>query len=138
MPRSRHFALTLIELLVFIACTTSAVIIARWRGYDGWRFVLSGVVGFLLPLVALFLYALLGDLIWSGLPPLPPCHSGKCRRSEDYSFQQFDDGKYGMVCKCGTRYRKQAPRVLQVLPDGSLQPYMKWKPFRGWKPDQSA
>ena len=41
----------------------------------------------------------------------------------------------GLFCQCGARYKKKGRRFFEVLPDGSLQPYMIWRAFKGWLPD---
>jgi hypothetical protein len=138
MSRSRRFGLTLIELLVFIACTAAAVFAARWAGYRDWRVAAAGIIGFLMPLAVLFLIALLLDLIWTGRPAVPPCRSGKCSTPDDYSVQLLEDGNYGLLCKCGRRYKRRGPKFLEIQPDGSLRPYLRWRAFRRWEPDTDA
>ncbi len=75
-------------------------------------------------------------------PRLPPCHTGVCRGG----LRPSDDGDYELLmvdhdivhrCKCGRDYamRGGGRRFLERLPDGTLRPYMRHRPFRGWFPD---
>ncbi len=39
---------------------------------------------------------------------------------------------------CGREYQKVGRRFMRRLPDGTLDPYMVWKLFRGYVPDTDA
>jgi hypothetical protein len=87
----------------------------------------------LLPFVA---YALgfLASLIYWGMPSYPPCRTGKCH-SSDYRVRRSDNGSFALFCACGMPYRKRGRRFYEMQPDGSLRPYLVWRAFRGWFPD---
>ena len=51
-----------------------------------------------------------------------------------YSPARFGD-QTGFRCRCGHEYLKLDRRFVRRLPDGTLEPYMVWKLFRGYVPD---
>lgn len=126
--------MTLIEVVFLPLYILLLYSSARW-GYhrDGWRGVVGGLIAVLvvLPLVG---YALgfLWSLIYAGWPPYPACRTGKCDR---YQLRRLDYRGYVLCSGCGTRYRMRGRRFYEVQPDGSVRPYMVWRPFRGWFPD---
>ena len=96
--------------------------------------------------VALML-AFLESLLWGRIPYLPPCGNGKCKSGLLSDFGDYEppehDGEWGgyFWCRCcGRLYHRDRKkgRVLEVLVDGTYKPYMIWKSFRGWRPDESG
>jgi hypothetical protein len=82
-------------------------------------------------------------------PSYPVCRNGCCH-SDDYQHLGFTGElttldehlqrkAEGIVvcCQCGVKYlfSKKRRKFLEILPDGSLCPYMYYKPFRKWKLD---
>jgi hypothetical protein len=129
--------MTLIELFFFALYAGLAAIVAMWGAHRyGW---LGGVGGFLVGFFGLWAgLSFLADasnffigIIYSGRPPRPACRSGKCH-SRDYMFESLGSGQYGYRCQCDLHYRKRGRRFYEVQPDGSVRPYMVWRPFRGW------
>ena len=74
-----------------------------------------------------------------------PCGNGKCKSGLLMDFGDYEpeqvDGEFGYFrCRCGELYfrdRKKG-RVLEVLPDGTQNPFMIWNSFRGWRPDSAG
>jgi hypothetical protein len=104
----------------------------------GW----AGLAAFPLSIVALLLLFMGGAWFWIWLAQdwYPPCHEGTCSGElrdfdRDYTWER-EGGDFFAVCKCGHRYRKIGPRFLRVLPDGSLEPYLRRGRFRGWVRDR--
>ena len=134
---------TLIELLVIVAMLFCILVGARTaQSLMGGRYawLLGGSVGcfsFLLGAAAL---VLLMDLWTGGLPRLPKCRNGCCRgpgmsRGDgDYDIGRTGED-YHYVCRCGGRYRRRGRRFVIVNDDGTETPYLVWRPFRGWFPD---
>jgi hypothetical protein len=146
---ARHHAalgFTLIELLVIIAliwCIVAGVKI----GHDKIGGKIGGLIGGFLASLAFFivLFALgaLVDQIFSGAPRLPNCRNGSCcgtyffGYSEDYETQKMGQG-YVYVCRCGGRYKRRGKRFVEVNENGAEIPYLIWRPFRGWFPDNPS
>jgi hypothetical protein len=133
--------MTLIELLFFVFFALMGAIAGMWGAHRyGW---LGGVGGFLVGFFGVWagLYALgsvlefFAGIIYSGWPKRPACRTGKCH-SRDYKLQRLADGQYGYGCGCGLQYRKRGLRFLEVQTDGSERPYMIWRAFRGWFPEE--
>jgi hypothetical protein len=128
--------MTLIELFFIVLYILLGAIGAMWGANRyGW---LGGLAGFFVvvvgvPAVLEFLRYLV-EMIYEGRPRYPACRSGKCH-SRDYRYCRLEDGHQGLICHCGSRYRKRGRRFLEVQTDGSVRPYMIWKAFRGWFPD---
>jgi hypothetical protein len=83
-------------------------------------------------------------------PTFPRCRSGRCRDT-DYTYLYLDaeatgehkrlqDSMMGKLvrCKCGGLYLDSLRdrRFYEVLDDGSLASYMRYRPFGRWQPDQ--
>jgi len=143
--------ITLIETIFFALYILLIAACFTWgRLRYGWRGAVGGLIFVLivLPLVVSVL-GYLAELIYLGRPWYPSCRSGNCRYGNrghtgdykfrgpngDYEFRRLDNGKFGLFCSCGTRYRKRGRRFYEVQPDGSVRPYMVWRPFRGWFPE---
>lgn len=79
-------------------------------------------------------------------PPL--CQEGKCRGSfrrkpGDYEIvvvQDTTDRQHHILhrCRCGHYYEHLGKRFMERLPDGTLRPYMRFRPYRGWFPDDEG
>jgi hypothetical protein len=126
---------TLVELLaivVLIGFVLAGVHLFGW--------LLGAVVGFIAFLFAGSALALVRDG-FEGIPRLPRCRNGRCRGPGlllghgDYSIVKFGD-EYNRVCRCGIRHRRSGKRFVIVNEDGTETPYLVWRPFRGWFPDQ--
>ncbi|MGD0388888.1 MAG: hypothetical protein ABSC42_08040 [Tepidisphaeraceae bacterium] len=125
--------LTLVELLVLICCAFLGALYAR-RAMGGWWWLLGGLVGYLLPLIGLIVFAFLSDLATGGMPRLPKCREGTCRGPYAYKYSKLG-GEYYWVCGHGGRYRRRGRKFVIVDDDGRETPYLVWRPFRGWFPD---
>ena len=133
MRTSYRPGMTLIELPFVLAFVGVGVVAAAWAGRQiGWigyplGFVAGiGVsVGGVLGALALILF------IW---PDRPVCANGRCRAG-DYDLRRVGDALY-WVCRCGQRYSNEGRRFYRVRDDGSFEPYMIQKRFRGWHPDR--
>lgn len=72
--------------------------------------------------------------------PLPPiCKNGECSfDNKDYKFLGFKSkNKRIWRCKCGQDYLEYKRYFKEILPDGSLKPYMKKDIMGRWKLDIS-
>jgi hypothetical protein len=154
MPTSSQLAydpvsltiMTLIELLVFLTWVCSGIAGAMWGNYLlGWPAAVAGfIMGAAIDLCLMFLLQKIGtyfeDMLYRGRPRRPVCKAGICQLG-DYHAAWTEDTigprrySFQFTCKCGTRYQHVGRRFMEVLSDGSLQPYMAWKPFKGWFPD---
>jgi len=140
MPRlqreNRMKGFTLIELLVFIANAIIAYFVGRYLS-EKW-----GTIGWFIGVPAGF-FCLIGAakvvlfISSRAMPIRPMCRNGKCG-ANDYKFLKITKDGSVFQCRCGDKYfrLRAAARFLEVLPDGSLRPYMKRKPFGKWQPDQ--
>ena len=145
MHRSREGGLNLFELLFLFLILYLGFTAAAWaKNHYGW---IAGIAGFafgflILPLAFAFLGRVM-DLAFEGRPRFPTCRNGKCR-SDDYKVvslkgrNRWIGTRYGLFCKCGTKYEKKGRRFLEVLPDGSRRPFMIWRSFRGWFADDAG
>jgi hypothetical protein len=149
MPRRAVTMIEIVAMLVLLAAGGVGSTLAGrrygWTGY-AWGF-LAGSVGLY---IALLLPVLLGlavqkafEAILFGATRFPPCRRGYCKSSRWF----FRDGDYRLEhsthgdvyrCRCGDAYLKQGRQVMIVRDDGTLQPYKRWKPFRGWRPQIGA
>jgi hypothetical protein len=138
--------MNLIGLIYSTIVVTLGCLIGIWVGNKfGW---FGFIIGFLLG--AAFgmgcMYVLFRVLsyfytnVLHGEPICPTCRNGKCQ-SGDYELRKVEDSKtqfrFDWFCRCGGRYARCGKHFYEVLPDGSFQPYMKWKAFRGWLPEKS-
>ncbi len=133
--------MTLIELL---GCVVLLAVGAATGSAGAVRFGLTGaLVGFAVGVVGTWIIVVLlvgvGEKLWFMGPLHPPCRNGTCRWREwgdggDYEIA-MPDGDPVLRCRCGRDYKKVGRRFMERLPDGTLQPYMMHRPFRGWFPD---
>jgi hypothetical protein len=134
--------MTLIELLFFVLFAFVGGTVAVWAYHrQGWLGGIGGfVIGFFGTWAGLYVFgwilSFIFAVLYSGWPPRPACRTGKCH-SRDYKLEILSRGQAGFRCQCGVLYRKSGRRFLEALPDGSFRPYMIWKTFRGWFPEQS-
>ena len=130
--RGRRHGMTLIELPFVLAFVAVGVVAAAWAAqYVGWIGYPLGFIagvglstGGVIGVLALIMY------VW---PERPVCENGRCQ-SGDYDLRRASDTLY-WFCRCGQRYRNEGRRFYKVREDGSYEPYMIKKPFRGWFPD---
>jgi len=116
-----------------------ALLLAAYAGkHWGWPGVLIalpvGFFGLLGLLYVVFLALLHLERGW-----LPECESGRCRGDAatgtgDYDIVP-DEDEWFYRCPCGHEYVKVGRRFMRRLPDGTLEPYMIWKLFRGFVHD---
>ncbi|MCE5238856.1 hypothetical protein LLH23_10235 [bacterium] len=110
----------------------------------GWPGAAAGLI--LGPVAyAVVVVVLLGaqDLLERKWPP--PCHEGRCRGSfwhgpgtyEIVVVQDVADRAFHILhrCRCGHAYEEVGRRFMERLPNGTLRPYMIYRPYRGWFPD---
>lgn len=126
---NKKLGFTLIELLVIFGMITLTIVGYRLAG------LLGCAVGFLVVPVVAGIVGLFQCLVKDGIPTLPRCRNGLCSGSSDYEIKRFDDDFF-LVCKCGGRYKKFGRRFMQVTDQGGKMPYMIWRPFKGWFPDE--
>jgi hypothetical protein len=82
-------------------------------------------------------------------PSFPLCRNRKCA-GPDYRYLYLDspatgreaelqDSTGGLLarCGCGTTYliSRRERRMWEVLPDGTLRAYLRYRPFGRWQPD---
>jgi hypothetical protein len=82
-------------------------------------------------------------------PFYPRCRNGTCR-DKDYKILTTElaqaaqlraegQAKQGMLvqCRCGTLYVEATfeKRFFEVTPEGTLRPYLRYRPFGRWQPD---
>jgi hypothetical protein len=128
---------TLIEIVVIVAMFYVAWLGARYsqRTMGGrWGWLPGGSVGFVLPLIVLGVLAFVSDLAIGGMPRLPRCREGTCRGPDAYKSGKFGE-EYHLVCRHGGRYKRHGGKFVIVNEDGTETPYLIWRPFRGWFPD---
>jgi hypothetical protein len=125
---------TLIELVV-LALALGLVVagsIVAGRRFGGMGYVLGGPLAIGAAYGALQLLVLLENLFWGGIPRIPTCRTGKCKRAR-YSLTQISSGKWVYQCGCGFRYEKTGRRFVEIDEAGASRPYLKWVPFAGWR-----
>ena len=69
-------------------------------------------------------------------PNAPVCRNEKCF-AKDYSVLKFTPDGVMFRCRCGNTYLKSKNRFVEVLPDGSVHPYMRRSTWRNWRPDSA-
>ncbi len=136
---------TLVELLLVAACFVCGVVIALRAGdtYGVLGYFGGFALGFVAPFavvaaIGLTVAYLIGAL--TGIPEYPVCAAGKCHSRDapnsDYRYE-WDEAENRLIarCQCGTPYVKRGRRFFRLGEEGSLTPYMIWKPLRGWFTD---
>lgn len=136
---SPRLGATLMECLCLIALLLLGLAGSGWAYHRfGWP---GMILGFPLTVVGAWvvLYTTLCACAALLEGRLPRCHSGTCRggfwdHDGDYDAD-FTGGAVIYVCRCLRQYRRVGRRFMEHLPDGSLRPYLAFRPFRGWAPD---
>ncbi|MCE5279165.1 MAG: hypothetical protein ABFD92_08730 [Planctomycetaceae bacterium] len=129
--------MTLIELIFFLLNIGLGVLGSM---FGGKYFGLVGYIGgFIVGALSLFsvgtLLAYLEGQLYSGRPEIPPCRT---EGSSDYRVEQFE-GQWVRKCPhCGKQYRKKGRRFQEVMPGGAIRPFLIWRAFRGWFPEEDA
>jgi hypothetical protein len=125
--------MTLIELFfltLIITCGwfSGHYVSQRW-GIKGW---FMGVpVGVIVPI--LLTQAAL-KVYYRTRPNRPGCRRWKCTAA-GYSTAQFTPEGAVFRCCCGDTCVRKGNRFVELLPDGSIRPYMIRAPFGDWRPD---
>lgn len=130
--------MTVIELLFFLFNLTCGIVVGHWMGaHFGFLFAIPGFflgfgggIGFFKTII-FFLD------VWHKWRPLRPiCRHGVC---DSKAYRWIKESVQGDVfqCCCGTKYLKTGNQFMEILPDGSLRPYMKYTILRGWEPENS-
>lgn len=124
---------TVVELLVVVLLILFVVAGGQsgstiFGGRLGW--IVGGLFGFALFALIMMIIALLHAVAIGGIPHLPPCRRGRCR-ARDY---ELSPEELCLICRCGDRYRRQGRQFKRIV-DGQEVPYLKWRPFRGWRAD---
>ncbi len=150
---------TLHELLFFIllvGCVMAGFGFGWEIGtrYGSWGRVIGCIIGLVSGIAVViaigFILTLIGKVKRWWRPWYPVCANGVCRTG-DYQFEKIPEdvpipprgiSRYASRCKCGHLYSTvdwgfNTYRVC-VLPDGSILPYMMYKPFGRWQPDEGA
>jgi hypothetical protein len=134
MKQSQRGA-TVVELVVVVVYLAIVVSSTFYGGLaHGWPGVLLGLaLGMGIPMVFIALLIWSEKWIWVGVPSLPTCSNGQCH-AEDYRVEA-QGGDLVYICRCGMRFRKKRRRFFEEDEDGSEQPYLVWRSFRGWFPE---
>ena len=137
---------TLVELLLVIAFLGVGVAVSQYAGpkYGVFGYVVGFIAGTVGSCGLFFAFGIIVAYIFeifTGIPEYPVCANGKCRvrkvPDSDYRYEWTDD-RLVARCKCDTPYVKKGRRFLLLQADGSLTPYMIWKPLRGWFADETG
>jgi hypothetical protein len=136
-------------------CILTGAAFGVWTAYRrGWAEPLwdilrgagLGLAYYLLTMLLIFTVLALGLRY---RPSFPRCRSGRCTDLE-YRYLYLDSPATGddarlqestggllARCGCGTKYliSRRERRLWEVLPDGTLRPYMRYRPFGRWHPD---
>lgn len=127
------------DFLAFVFNCTLAYVVGgylggKW-GLSGW--LLGAALGFGIGIIVLKTVLNLPAQIWHKSRPLRPlCRKGVCQ-AQDYLLLKATREGSAFQCKCGDKYFRlgMTGRFFEILPDGSLRPYMKRKPFGKWESD---
>ena len=136
---------TLDDCATFVGCGGSALC-GAYFGYQyfGWPGTIGGLVlGPVAYVVAVMVPLGTYELLRREWPPV--CADGKCKGGFWHK-----PGTYELVvvfdiadhrahvlhrCRCGHPYEHVGRCFMERLPDGTLRPYMIYRPYRGWFPD---
>ena len=145
--------MTAIELCIIILVIVGGILGGMYgSGFGPWGWIAGiaggSILGFLCSVV------LLGTVFWivsildRWRPDRPKCKSGRCY-SDHYDSLSWSPHKLtererqlaadfgGLIyrCRCGTTYLGSKRRFMEILPAGSVKPYMFYRPFsRHWEP----
>lgn len=147
-------SMTVIELSIIVLVIVGGILGGMYgSGFGPWVQIAGIAGGFILGfLCSVVLWGTVFGIVsiqdrWR--PDRPKCKSGRCYSDHYDSLswspdkltkreRQLADDFGGLIyrCRCGTTYLASQRRFLEVLPDGSVKPYMFHKPFsRQWQPD---
>lgn len=123
------------KLFILICATLSSLFFGNKFG------LLGGIIGFPLGLILAFLIIyilnILMDLWYVWRPLRPICKNGKCK-SNDYKWvTRIEDFCPVFICSCGDLYLKNGSLFIELLSDGSSEPYMSHSFFGRWKKDHT-
>lgn len=125
---------------------------SKWAIIGGIAGLLIGIILFLLLISATILIYKPFEIfkkLWR--PDLPICENGKCVGYESYKICKTPDetiknmegfSPISYLCNCGNLYASRRGKRgqwhwMRILPDGSVQPYLKHSVYGRWKPDES-
>jgi len=139
MARARRRGANLFECLVLMGLLLAGLYIGALASsrFGILGFVIAAPLGTVLVGFVLWLLLAVATALFEGL--LPRCHSGTCRGrfwslDGDYEFD-IVEGHSVYICGCLRQYRRVGRRFLERLQDGTLRPYLVFRPLRGWAPD---
>ena len=145
MRTKSQSGLNVFELMVFVLWVGCGCLVSVFLGHKfGW---LGYIIGFLfgvgLGLVIyygfIFCLAFLLNNFFLDNSSVPLCKNNTCGMGH-YEIHKVKDSngkvRFDWFCRCKERYHKKGWRFYSVLPDGVLQPYMKWRPFKKWVSDK--
>ena len=128
--------MTIIELAVLIYVISCGAFTAHWMGKT-YGF-LYGVLGFILgAALSIIIPRTLFYLVDKWRPVRPLCRKGICKW-DDYDVRGWDEDDERITilrCKCDIYYVKLGGRLMEILDDGSIKPFMKHSLLGRWKPD---
>ena len=128
--------MSLIEL-AFAGLNVGAGLTCGYYGYREYGVVGAVVGGIGAPVGLILLVEGIGRLgvAWHRRKPVNPiCKNGICQ-SDDYRCVDLWNHHLKYQCKCGTTYVAKGRQFLEVLPDGTLKPFMRKRRFGDWEPD---
>lgn len=146
VQRRKHFsedriksspAFTLIECFGFIIAIVAVFVgvAVGYRYFGTFGAVVGGAIGIAAFIGFGFALAFLWDLWVKGYPPIPECKKGCCS-SGSYGVERVGD-EFCYRCQTGDRYTRIGKRFVFIDSSGVKHPYLIWRPFRGWFPDES-
>ncbi len=128
-----------IEVVVVMVVVGSGFLAGRWLssflGWPGWiaGVPLGGVAGVATLYVATRLLASVERRLW---PMAPACRNGRCFAGDYTVVPHGRLGEIRLRCRCGTQYIECGRRLLELLDDGTLRPYMRRTRLGRWVPDR--
>lgn len=122
---------------IWIACgVISSSALGKTWGALGYIF--GFLAGFLSASILTWFILVIRNLL---LLPFPVCRRGKCHTFRDYVWKRGSlygwekGGVFRYRCRCGDEYFRDGNRFLQVLSDGTTQPYKKDEGGNKWVDD---
>lgn len=112
----------------------------------------AGVIGAVLVTLTIFVASEPFDRFWRWWRPYPPaCENGTCAGQDDYSRCEIPEdvvrrvrslARFGKRCRCGNIYGGGCDypllnRWVRVLPEGTVRPYLRHRPFGRWIRDET-
>lgn len=124
--------MTLIELFVVLALLGFCVLGYTVGSASG---SVPGVIGAFAGVACLPVLGLIAvqvERALTGRPSWPVCSCGR----DEYGFEWIH-GRCVARCECGAAYVRRGRQCLRLLPGGVTRPFMRWRPLRGWTPEDS-